>query len=87
MSRTLVAACCSYGNAPVTIILGCMADQDAVSHYVGLDRLEAQQLAEREGREVADRSPHFGRRRADHRPHRVNVLLDHDGVVVMADLG
>lgn len=64
-----------------------MADQDAVKHYVGCDRMEALRLAEREGREVVDRSPHFGRRRADHRPNRVNVLLDHDGVVVMASSG
>ena len=71
----------------MTLTLGCMADQDAVRHYVGLDRVKALHLAEREGREVVDRSPHFGRRRADHRPNRVNVLLDHDGVVVMADLG
>ena len=63
-------------------MLGCMADQDAVRHYAGLDRVKALHLAEREGREVVDRSPHFGRR-----PNRVNVLLGHDGVVVMADLG
>ena len=68
-------------------MFGGMADQDAVRHYVGLDRVKALHLAEREGREVVDRSPHFGRRRANHRPNRVNVLLDHDGVVVMADLG
>ena len=71
----------------MTLTLGCMADQDAVRHYVGLDRVKALHLAEREGLEVVDRSPHFGRRRANHRPNRVNVLLDHDGVVVMADLG
>ena len=71
----------------VTPTLGCMADQDAVRHYVGLDRVKALHLAEREGREVVDRSPHFGRRRASHGPNRVNVLLDHNGVVVMADLG
>ena len=49
--------------------------------------MEALQLAEREGREVVDCSTNFGRRRADHRPNRVKVLLGHDGVVVMADLG
>ena len=63
-----------------------MADQDAVRHYVGLDRVKALHLAECEGRQVVDRSP-LGRRRANHRPNRVNVLFDHDGVVVMADLG
>ena len=64
-----------------------MADQDAVKHYVGLDRVEARRLAEREDREVVDRSPHFGRRRANHVHNRVNVLFDDDGVVVRADLG
>ena len=64
-----------------------MADQDAVRDYVGLDRVKPLHLAERDGREVVDRSPHFGRRRANHRPNRVNVLLDHYGVVVMADPG
>ena len=71
----------------MTPILGGMVDQDAVRHCVGLDRVEALRLAEREGREVVDRSSQFGRRRADHRPGRVDVLLDHDGVVVVADLG
>ena len=61
----------------VTPILG-MANQGAVRHYVGLHRVEALQLAEREDREVVDRSPHFGRRRSHHVANHVSVRLDVD---------
>ena len=64
-----------------------MADEGAVKQYVGLLHDEAVKLAESEGREVVDRSPRFGRRRAHHTPNRVNILLDDSAAVVRADLG
>lgn len=63
-----------------------MADTEAVKHFVGLSHGEAVALAAREGRVIVDRSPNFGRRRADHKFYRVNVLLE-DDIVVRADLG
>ena len=42
------------------------------------ERMEALQLAEREDREVVDRSPHFGRRRSHHVANHVSVRLDVD---------
>lgn len=63
-----------------------MADAEAVRHYLGLTLDEAQRLATREGRRLTVRSPHFGRRRANHVNNRVNVLAE-QGVVTRADLG
>jgi hypothetical protein len=54
--------------------------------YVGLTLVEAHALADRQQRRLVVRAPSGGRRTNLAR-HRVNVVLDAEGVVVSADIG